>query len=222
MHDQYEKIPVQVYPEASTAASFVAGEIARLIRARAAEGKPAVLGLATGSTPIPVYRELIRLHQEEGLSFANVTTFNLDEYAGLDGNHPESYTRFMREQLFDHIDIESSQTNIPCATGKNTEEQCAAYEQKIKAAGGIDIQLLGIGRSGHIGFNEPGSAVGSRTRVVTLDRITRLDASADFQGFHNVPRTAVTMGVETILEAEKLFLLAWGKDSELSTTSSEC
>tara|TARA_R110002096_G_scaffold161339_2_gene327858 strand:- start:632 stop:2494 length:1863 start_codon:yes stop_codon:yes gene_type:complete len=214
MHDRYEKIPVQEYKEANVAACFVAGEMANLIKERQAEGKIAVLGLATGSTPIPVYRELIRLHREEGLTFANVTTFNLDEYSGLSSSHPESYSRFMREQLFDHIDIPESQTNIPNASGKNTEElesQCAAYEEKIRSSGGIDIQLLGIGRSGHIGFNEPGSPVTSRTRVVTLDRITRLDASADFQGIHNVPRTAVTMGVASILEAEKVYLLAWGK-----------
>ncbi|MBP84605.1 MAG: glucosamine-6-phosphate deaminase [Verrucomicrobiales bacterium] len=214
MHDRYEKIPVQVYPEAGEATRRVAAEIADLIQSREDEGRGAVLGLATGSTPIPVYRELIRLHREEGLSFANVTTFNLDEYSGLDANHPESYTRFMQEQLFDHVDIEASCTNIPNATGSSAEEKerrCAEYEQKICEAGGIDIQLLGIGRSGHIGFNEPGSPVTSTTRVVTLDRITRLDASADFQGFHNVPRTAVTMGVSTILKAEKVFLLAWGK-----------
>ncbi len=214
MHDRYEKIPVQVYPEAGEAACRVAVEIASLIRSRQEEGRDAVLGLATGSTPIPLYRELIRLHREEGLSFSNVTTFNLDEYSGLDANHPESYTRFMREQLFDHVDIGEGRTNIPNASGDSAEElenKCAAYEQKILDAGGIDIQLLGIGRSGHIGFNEPGSPVTSRTRVVTLDRITRLDASADFQGFHNVPRTAVTMGVGTILEADKVFLLAWGK-----------
>ena len=214
MHDRYEKIPVQVYPEAGEAALRVASEIADLIQSREDEGRVTVLGLATGSTPIPVYRELIRLHREEGLSFANVTTFNLDEYSGLDANHPESYTRFMQEQLFAHVDIESSRTNIPDATGGSAEEKerrCAEYEQKIREAGGIDIQLLGIGRSGHIGFNEPGSPVTSSTRVVTLDRVTRLDASVDFQGFHNVPRTAITMGVGTILKAERVLLLAWGK-----------
>ncbi|MEM9281272.1 MAG: glucosamine-6-phosphate deaminase [Verrucomicrobiota bacterium] len=214
MQNRYEKIPVREHEEAQEAAQSVAAEIAQLIRDKDSKGEVAVLGLATGSTPIPVYRELIRLHREDGLSFANVTTFNLDEYSGLSSDHPESYSRFMREQLFDHIDIDAERTHIPFASGRNMEEleaQCRDYEQRIVDAGGIDIQILGIGRSGHIGFNEPGSPVESRTRVVTLDRITRLDASADFQGIHNVPRTAVTMGVGTILEAKRVFLLAWGK-----------
>ncbi len=208
---QFEKIPAAVFPDAHAGALAAAAEIAALLRAR--NGAPVVLGLATGSTPVALYRELIRLHREEGLSFRHVTTFNLDEYFGLPPEHPESYHRFMREQLFQHIDIDPARTRIPDGrTPRATVfDACAAYEEAIRAAGGIDLQILGIGRSGHIGFNEPGAGPDTRTRLVTLDRLTRRDAARDFRGEANVPRHAITMGVGTILDARAIRLLAWGE-----------
>lgn len=208
-----EKIPSQILEDADTACAEVAAEIADLIRKRDAEGKKTVLGLATGSTPVRLYRELIRLHREENLSFANVVTFNLDEYYGLSGDHPESYRCFMRDQLFDHVDLKFENTHVPDGLAERDEvlASCQAYEEAITAAGGIDIQILGIGRTGHIGFNEPGSGPESRTRMVTLDGLTRRDAARDFLGEENVPRHAITMGVGTILDARKVFLLAWGE-----------
>ncbi|MBA3659339.1 MAG: glucosamine-6-phosphate deaminase, partial [Gemmatimonadales bacterium] len=180
---------------------------------RAAEGRPAVLGLATGSTPIGVYRELVRLHREDGLSFRHIITFNLDEYYPMDPGSPHSYHRFMREHLFDDLDIPPDQVHIPRGDlpREAVADACARYEAAIRAAGGIDIQLLGIGRTGHIGFNEPGSGVESRTRLVTLDLVTRKDGAADFFGEENVPREAVTMGVATILEAREVLILATGE-----------
>ncbi len=210
---QRECIAVNIYPTADEACLQAADAITDLIRARAAEGKSAVLGLATGSTPVRLYRELIRRHREEGLSFANVISFNLDEYYGLSGDHPESYRRFMQDQLFDHVDILAENTHVPDGLAQRDDvlASCQAYEEAIREAGGIDIQILGIGRTGHIGFNEPGSGPQSRTRLVTLDSLTRRDAARDFLGEENVPRHAITMGVGTILEARKVFLLAWGE-----------
>ena len=210
---QRERIPTRVFADADEACLVVADAIESLIRGRADEGRMAVLGLATGSTPVRLYRELIRRHEAEGLSFANVVTFNLDEYYGLVRDHPESYHRFMREQLFDHVDIALENTHVPDGTVERDAvfEACRDYERRIEAAGGIDIQVLGIGRTGHIGFNEPGSGSGSRTRLVTLDRLTRRDAARDFLGEENVPRHAITMGVGTILDARRVFLLAWGE-----------
>lgn len=211
--EQFEKISVEVHPRAEQACTALAGEIAELIRAKARTGEKAVLGLATGSTPVGLYRELIRLHREEGLSLANVITFNLDEYHGLEKSHPESYWRFMHEQLFDHVDIPASQIHLPdgMVGRQDVFAHCRKYEQAIADAGGIDLQILGIGRTGHIGFNEPGSGADSRTRLVTLDTVTRRDAARDFRGEENVPRHAITMGVGTILEARKVVLLAWGE-----------
>jgi glucosamine-6-phosphate deaminase len=188
--------------------------VKELIEAKNKEGKPAVLGLATGSTPVPFYRELIRLHQKEGLSFKNVITFNLDEYFGLPREHPESYHKFMCDQLFDHVDIPKENIHLPSGTVTSDQvfEHCRAYEEMIDAAGGVDFQILGIGRTGHIGFNEPGSSRESLTRRITLDRITRQDAAADFRGEENVPRFAITMGVGTILRAKKIVLMAWGEN----------
>ena len=173
----------------------------------------AVLGLATGSTPVSFYSELVRLHREEGLSFANVITFNLDEYRGLRADHPQSYSHFMRVHLFDHVDIPGANTHLPDGTvpAAGIEAHCRGYEARIRAAGGIDFQLLGIGRTGHIGFNEPGSAQRSRTRLVTLDPLTRRDAAEDFGGEENTPRCAITMGIRTILEARRIVLMAWGQ-----------
>lgn len=211
--NQREQIPTNIYESADEACLMVASAIAELIRARGVGGKPAVLGLATGSTPVRLYRELIRMHREEGLSFANVVTFNLDEYYGLDGDHPESYRRFMCDQLFDHVDLKPENTHVPDGMVEREEAfaSCQAYEQAIADAGGIDIQILGIGRTGHIGFNEPGSGPETLTRLVTLDSLTRRDAARDFLGEANVPRHAITMGVGTILAARQVFLLAWGE-----------
>lgn len=208
-----ERIPVSVHRSSSIASRAVAAEIASLIRARAAEGRGVVLGLATGSTPQGVYDELVRLHREEGLSFRGVTTFNLDEYWPMAPESLQSYRRFMREHLFDLIDIRPENVNLPDGTVPRAEigAHCRAYEAAIEAAGGIDLQLLGIGRTGHIGFNEPGSPPASRTRLITLDRVTRMDASSDFFGEWNVPRQAITMGVGSILSARRVILLAFGE-----------
>ncbi|MCE9519845.1 MAG: glucosamine-6-phosphate deaminase [Verrucomicrobia bacterium] len=212
--EAYEKITTVIFDHSATAATTLAKEVRDLIESKSKTGKPAVLGLATGSSPVPFYRELIRLHKEEKLSFKNVITFNLDEYYGLDADHPESYRRFMNDQLFDHIDIPAKNIHIPDGTvpGDKIFEHCHDYEAAIDAAGGIDFQILGIGRTGHIGFNEPGSSRESLTRRITLDRITRQDAAADFRGEENVPRFAITMGVGTILRAKKLVLMAWGEN----------
>jgi len=208
-----EKIPVTVYPTSQLAAAAVAREIADLIRVRASAGAQVVLGLATGSTPTGLYDELIRLHKEEGLSFKNVVTFNLDEYWPMNPDELQSYVRFMREHLFDFVDIDPKNIHIPdgLIAREKVTEFCANYERWIQEAGGLDDQILGIGRTGHVGFNEPGSPRDSRTRLITLDRVTRLDAASDFFGEWNVPRKAITMGVETILSARKVVLLAWGE-----------
>ncbi|HEX9781238.1 MAG TPA: glucosamine-6-phosphate deaminase [Opitutaceae bacterium] len=211
--EQFERVPTLVFKESQVAAAQVAAEIARLIRERGAAGRTAVLGLATGSTPLPVYRKLVRMHREEGLSFRHVITFNLDEYYGLPDEHPESYHQFMREHLFRHVDIPQDQVHVPSGTTPRSEvyEACAAYERKIHDAGGLDYQILGIGRTGHIGFNEPGSTRDSKTRLVNLDALTRRDAARDFLGEADVPRHAVTMGVGTVLGARKIVLMAWGQ-----------
>ena len=207
------RLPVQLYADSEAASAAIAGQIAALIRARAAEGRPCVLGLATGSSPTRVYEELVRLHREEGLSFQNVISFNLDEYYPMPPGSLQSYVRFMREYLFDHVDIRPENVHIPDGTVAEAQVPafCQRYEEQVQAAGGIDLQLLGIGRTGHIGFNEPGSGPASRTRLITLDHVTRTDAAADFYGEENVPRRALTMGVGTILEARQIVLLAWGE-----------
>ncbi len=212
--ERFEKVRTLVYPDSSDACVTLAAEVAEMVRSRQGEGKNVVLGLATGSTPVPFYRELIRLHKEEGLSLGNVITFNLDEYYGLPRDHPESYFRFMHDQLFDHVDIPAEQINIPDGTIAMDEvyEWCLGYEKQIEEAGGLDLQILGIGRTGHIGFNEPGSSQDSITRMITLDRVTRQDAAADFMGMANVPRSAITMGVGTILNARSIVLMAWGSN----------
>lgn len=204
----------RVFDRPEAAVRELASELSQLIRARAAEGRRAVLGLATGNTPLPLYRELVRLHREEGLSFANVTTFNLDEYLGLPRNHPESYWSFMHRNLFDHLDVPEDRIHLPSGTiaEKDIAAHCAEYEDRIRQAGGLDFQLLGIGRTGHIGFNEPGSPRDSRTRRIHLDAITRQDAAAAFGGLEHVPTHAITMGCGTILEARRIVLLAWGSN----------
>jgi glucosamine-6-phosphate deaminase len=208
-----ERIPVRVFPHSTNANKAIAAEIADLIRQRAAEGKNCVLGLATGSTPVGVYDELVRLHREEGLSLANVVTFNLDEYFPMHANELQSYVRFMREHLFDLVDIPKGNWHVPDGTLpiEQVADYCAWYEDQIEKAGGVDIQILGIGRTGHIGFNEPGSGKDSRTRLITLDRVTRIDAASDFFGQEHVPRRAITMGVGSILAARKIVMLAFGE-----------
>ena len=210
---RFEHIPVAVYPSSAEASRVVAQEVAALIRARQQERRSVVLGLATGSTPLSFYGELIRLHRDEGLSFSNVITFNLDEYYGLTPEHAQSYHHFMRVHLFDHIDVPASAIHLPdgTVTMAALDAHCRDYEEKIRAAGGIDFQILGIGRTGHIGFNEPGSARRSRTRHVTLDPLTRRDAAGDFGGEEHTPHYAITMGVRTILEARRVVLMAWGQ-----------
>lgn len=198
---------LHVYPEYSSLCRAVAARIADLIRRK----PDAVLGLATGSTPIGVYAELVRLHKEEGLDFSQVTTFNLDEYLPMQPDAPQSYVRFMREHLFDHINCQN--WNIPDGTLKDEAEIQAygeRYEKMIADAGGLDLQILGIGRTGHIGFNEPGSAQDTRTRLVVLDSLTRTDAAAAFFGVENVPVRAITMGVGTILSAREIVMIANG------------
>ncbi|GAB3823778.1 hypothetical protein GCM10028895_31170 [Pontibacter rugosus] len=208
---RFEKLPVSVYPDQHVAAIKVANRIADLIRDKQSRGERAVLGLATGVTPIGVYRELVRMHQEEGLSFANVVTFNLDEYYPMQPTAEQSYVTFMKENLFNHVDIDMANVHIPDGTLEQDQihAYCLAYEQKITSFGGLDLQLLGIGRTGHIGFNEPGSAPNSGTRLVTLDEMTRRDASRDFGGKENVPRKAITMGIGTIFKAREIILMAW-------------
>ena len=207
------RLPVTVYEQSTEASRAIAREIADLVRERAAAGKTTVLGLATGSTPVGVYDELIRLHREEGVSFQTVVTFNLDEYYPMEPGALQSYHRFMREHLFDHVDIPAEQIHIPDGMQPRDEilAACGRYEEMIKEAGGIDLQLLGIGRTGHIGFNEPGSTAESRTRLITLDAVTRADAASDFFGESNVPRQAITMGVGSILDAKNVILLAFGE-----------
>src|SRR5688572_21312856 len=208
-----ERVPVTVYASSQLASQAVAQEIAELIRSRDQQGVKTVLGLATGSTPTSVYDELIRLHKETGLSFRNVVTFNLDEYWPVNPDDLQSYHRFMREHLFDHVDIDAKNVHVPDGTvpREKVNEHCQKYEQWIKEAGGLDLQILGIGRTGHVGFNEPGSPRDSRTRLITLDKVTRMDAASDFFGEWNVPRKAITMGIESILSARKVVLMAWGE-----------
>jgi len=209
----YEKIPTSIYGSAAKASQAVAHEIADLIKNKQQKGEFAVLGLATGSTPKKVYEELIRMHRHEGLSFKNVISFNLDEYYPLAHNAMQSYRRFMKENLFDHIDIDESNYNIPHGdtVAELIKMHCEDYDRKIAEYGGIDFQLLGIGRNGHIGFNEPGSHVSSPTRLITLDSITRFDAAYEFGTMANVPRKAITMGVGTIMKSKRIVLLAWGE-----------
>ncbi len=210
---KFEKIKTRIHSNSEEASLYVANEIADLIRQRQKSGKKVVLGLATGSTPTKVYDILVKFHKEDGLSFKNVITFNLDEYFPMEPDSIHSYVRFMREHLFDHIDVKKENINIPDGTleKEDVRDYCNTYEEKIKKAGGIDIQVLGIGRTGHIGFNEPGSSIVSKTRIVRLDRVTRLDAASDFFGLENVPSRAITMGVGTILSAKRIILMAWGE-----------
>lgn len=210
---KFEKIQTIIHDDSNSASLFVANEITRLIKEKQDQGKKAVLGLATGSTPTKVYEYLVKFHKEGKLSFKNVITFNLDEYFPMQPDSIHSYVKFMNEHLFDHIDIERQNIHIPDGNVSRdlVRQYCEDYENKIQNVGGIDIQILGIGRTGHIGFNEPGSALNSKTRLIRLDRVTRLDAASDFFGEENVPKRALTMGVGTIMDAKKVILMAWGE-----------
>ncbi len=209
---EIEKVPVKIFTTSDEASVFVALEIATLIKEKQKASRPCVLGLATGSTPTRVYAELIKLHKA-GLSFKNVITFNLDEYYPMQPGAFQSYVRFMNEHLFDHIDILKENINIPDGTlpKEKVGEFCLAYDQKIESLGGIDLQILGIGRTGHIGFNEPGSSERTQTRIITLDQVTIIDAASDFFGEGNVPKKAITMGVGTILKSKRIITMAWGE-----------
>ncbi|MFP4228969.1 MAG: glucosamine-6-phosphate deaminase [Salinivenus sp.] len=210
---QRERAPVLIFEAPDEMSKQVARRIANLIEERQAVGQSLVLGLPTGSTPIGVYQELIRMHEEEGLDFSNVVTFNLDEYYPMEPDSLQSYHRFMEENFFDHVNIPEDQIHIPRGDipRDEVERHCIAYEHAIEKAGGIDLMLLGIGRSGHVGFNEPGSGRGTRTRMIVLDEITRKDAASDFFGEENVPQEAITMGVGTILDADEIILMATGE-----------
>jgi glucosamine-6-phosphate deaminase len=209
----HTKIPTLVFPTSTQASRHVALMIESLIRQNNSAHRPTVLGLATGSTPVGLYRELIRLHKEAGLDFSRVITFNLDEYYPMSPDDPHSYHRWMRETFFDQVNIPMQNIHIPDGTIRlqDTEDYCTRYEQLIRRRGGIDLQILGIGRTGHIGFNEPGSTRHSRTRLATLDPVTRRDAAGGFYGEENVPQQALTMGVGSILEARKIVIMAFGE-----------
>ncbi|WP_435136300.1 glucosamine-6-phosphate deaminase [Formosa sp. A9] len=209
---RFEKIHNVIFDSSNEASIIVAQEIAALIIQKEKENKPCVLGLATGSSPIKVYEELVRMHKEEGLSFSNVVTFNLDEYYPMSKDNIQSYFYFMHEHLFNHVDILPENINIPngMVSTDDLYQYCIDYEMKIKSYGGLDFQLLGIGRTGHIGFNEPGSHLNSGTRSITLDHLTRVDAAPAFLGIDNVPRKAITMGIGTVKSAKRIVLLGWG------------
>lgn len=211
---RFEKIHNKIFKSSEIGSKIVAKEIADLIKQKQHENKNCVLGLATGSSPIKVYEELIRMHQEDGLSFYNVITFNLDEYYPMEKDNVESYHYFMQENLFKYIDIDPKNVHIPdgMVVKEDLDEFCMNYDRAILNAGGLDFQLLGIGRTGHIGFNEPGSHANSGTRSITLDHITREDAASSFLGINNVPRRAITMGIGTIKKAKRVVLLAWGEN----------
>jgi glucosamine-6-phosphate deaminase len=210
---QRERAPVLIFDDPAQMSRQVALRIAREVEERRAVGENFVLGLPTGSTPVGVYRELVRMHREEDLDLSGVVTFNLDEYFPMDPERLQSYHRFMRENFFDHVNIPEENIHIPRGDidRSEVETHCVAYEHAIEKAGGLDLMLLGIGRSGHIGFNEPGSDKGSRTRLVVLDEITVKDAASDFFGEENVPPEAITMGVGTILDAREVILMATGE-----------
>ncbi len=208
-----ERVPVRIFEDSEQACKVIAQRIANLVRERSAKGKNAVLGLATGYTLIGIYTELIRMHQHEDLDLSNVVTLNLDEYWPIEPTSVQSYRYWMNVNFFDHVNIQRNNIHIPSGTVAEgeIERHCRAYERCIRDVGGIDIQILGIGRSGHISFNEPGSSRLSRTRQIQLDKITRMDAASDFFGEQNVPRMAITMGIGTIVESREIVLLALGE-----------
>jgi glucosamine-6-phosphate deaminase len=211
---RFEKLHNVIYNNSDVGSISIANSIAQLIREKQSQKKNCVLGLATGSSPLSVYRELIRMHKTESLSFKNVITFNLDEYLSITKEDINSYNYFMNINLFNHIDIPKENINIPNGelSFVKVSKSCNDFEKKIKEVGGIDLQILGIGRTGHIGFNEPGSHFNSQTRSVKLDDITRFDTAKSFQGIENVPREAITMGIQTIFNSKRIILIAWGSN----------
>ncbi|MEO8711873.1 MAG: glucosamine-6-phosphate deaminase [Parafilimonas sp.] len=212
MVDSFEKIPLEIFETSDEGSRYAANEIAKLIKQKQNEGKQCVLGLATGSTPITMYKELVRLHKEDDLSFKNVITFNLDEYFPITRDAYQSYWSFMHRHLFDHIDIDPANIHVPDGdlSKEEAKQHCIQYEQMIDEAGGLDLQVLGIGNNGHIGFNEPGSSIFSKTRITNLDNNTRVANAREFKNISKVPRLALTMGISTIMKAKRIVLLAWG------------
>src|SRR5436190_9486204 len=212
MVDSFEKIPVKIYPDLRAGSKAVAKQIADFIREKQKNKEKCVLGLSTGSTPKTLYAELVRMHKEEKLSFKNVITFNLDQYYPISNDALQSYQRFMKVNLFNHIDIDPKNTHIPNGEIKKEDikEHCRQYEKMVEDAGGIDLQILGIGINGHIGFNEPGSSIHSKTRLISLDNSTRIANAYEFANISEVPRLAITMGIGEILKAKKIILMAWG------------
>src|ERR1700752_394190 len=212
LSDSFEKIPVKIFPDLEKGSLQVAKMIASAIKEKQKKKQPLVLGLATGSTPKTLYEELVRMHKEEKLSFKNVITFNLDEYYPIDNAALQSYNRFMHSHLFDHIDILKRNIHIPNGeiSKEKIKDHCRQYEKMIQDAGGIDIQILGIGNNGHIGFNEPGSGIHSKTRLISLDNSTRIANAYEFANISQVPRLAITMGIGTIMKSKKIILMAWG------------
>ena len=212
MIDSFEKIPVKIFKDSTDGSRYVAEEIAKQIRESQQQSRHFVLGLATGSTPISMYKELVQIHKTEGLSFKNVICFNLDEYYPIEADAFQSYHSFMQRHLFNHVDILPENIFIPDGELPKEEikKHCLYYEEQIKEKGGIDLQILGIGNNGHIGFNEPGSSIHSITRLVNLENSTRIANAKDFQNIAQVPRLAITMGMSSILNARKILLMAWG------------
>ena len=223
MLESFEKIPVQIYKNSTEGSNAVAAQIAALIKEKQAKKLPCVLGMATGTTPILLYKELVRLHKEEGLSFKNVVTINLDEYYPIEKSAYQSYWSFMHRHLFDLVDIDPKNIHLPNGewTKENLKESCIAYEQTIEKTGGIDLQILGIGKNGHIGFNEPGSSFHSKTRVIHLDQQTRIANTYEFHDLNKVPKLAITVGISSIMKAKKIVLLAWGDKASIVAKSIE-
>ena len=223
MLESFEKVPVQIYKNSTEGSNAVAAQIAALIKEKQAKKLPCVLGMATGTTPILLYKELVRLHKEEGLSFKNVVTINLDEYYPIEKSAYQSYWSFMHRHLFDLVDIDPKNIHLPNGewTKENLKESCIAYEQTIEKTGGIDLQILGIGKNGHIGFNEPGSSFHSKTRVIHLDQQTRIANTYEFHDLNKVPKLAITVGISSIMKAKKIVLLAWGDKASIVAKSIE-
>lgn len=217
MIESFEKISVKIYPTSNDGSIMVAAQIATLIKDKQAKKQNCVLGMATGSTPILLYKELVRLHKEEGLSFKNVITINLDEYFPIHKTAYQSYWSFMHRHLFSQVDIIPENIHIPNGEWANDhiKELCAGYEQIIEKSGGIDLQILGIGKNGHIGFNEPGSSFHSKTRVIHLDQQTRIANTYEFHDLNKVPKLAITVGISSIMKAKKIVLLAWGSKADI-------
>ena len=217
MIESFEKIPVKIFTTSTEGSNAIAAQIASLIKEKQAQKANCVLGMATGSTPILLYKELVRLHKEEGLSFKNVITINLDEYYPIDKTAYQSYWSFMHRHLFDLVDIKPENIHIPNGewAEDSIKESCNAYEQIIEKVGGIDLQILGIGKNGHIGFNEPGSSFHSKTRVIHLDQQTRIANTYEFHEINKVPKLAITVGISSIMKAKKIVLLAWGNKAEI-------